>query len=456
MVKKRKSAKIDSSLIHRQENQAFISYSSKNQADVEQIVRFLKDNGINCWMAPGSIPPGSSYLKQIPMAIKNCGVFILMLSAESQESEWVPSEVEMAKNSRRTIIPFHMDTSELDDSFVLMLSHNQRIEACGRSDEACQELLHRICDLWGIRYPTKTEAIRQLSPYETGISALHEMVCERISADIDNRERIQHFRCARSPHMAAFLKYQGWQEDTEGATAVYLIKNRDGQVLMYFSVKCGMLYEQDFAAGMRRTMEKSRRFLSILTGRAKKEPTLEELTEIAGLEEEYGGNLDQLMWALQTKIHEAQQQLDAQTLENKRFSGSVVNYVTKTYSAVELVHLCVSDEGREYWNRVPELRHLEGTMSEVLYWQFVVPVIQEMRNLAGCQYVYTYVPDDSSEGTLTNYYKNKLHFLPEKSIGYMKPQYDFGCTFMCRKIDQLASWRKTYFRQLRERSAQTL
>ena len=54
----------------------FISYSSKDFDKVNSVKNILEINGISCWMAPQCIPPGSSYAKEIPMAIKNCKVYL--------------------------------------------------------------------------------------------------------------------------------------------------------------------------------------------------------------------------------------------------------------------------------------------------------------------------------------------------------------------------------------------
>ena len=68
-------------------------------------------------MAPYSIPPGSDYGSEIPPAIKNCDVFVLVLSYASQDSVWVPKEVDMALSNRKPIIPVHIDNSDINDSF---------------------------------------------------------------------------------------------------------------------------------------------------------------------------------------------------------------------------------------------------------------------------------------------------------------------------------------------------
>ena len=52
----------------------FISYSSKQFSEAESIKNVIEQNGYRCWMAPNSIPAGSSYIKEIPRALSNADI----------------------------------------------------------------------------------------------------------------------------------------------------------------------------------------------------------------------------------------------------------------------------------------------------------------------------------------------------------------------------------------------
>lgn len=122
----------------------FLSYSSKDKEEVLCLKRMLTENGFSCWMAPYSIPPGSDYGCEIPPAIMECDVFILVLSAASQNSLWVPKEVDFAITNMKPIIPFQIDNKELIDAFNFRLSNIQRIEAYERVAEAYEVLVGRL------------------------------------------------------------------------------------------------------------------------------------------------------------------------------------------------------------------------------------------------------------------------------------------------------------------------
>ena len=63
-----------------QYSQVFISYKSEDYQQADWLRSVLEQNGISCWMAPASIPGGSNYAKEIPRAIENCRVFVLVLA----------------------------------------------------------------------------------------------------------------------------------------------------------------------------------------------------------------------------------------------------------------------------------------------------------------------------------------------------------------------------------------
>ncbi len=67
----------------------FISYKAEEFDEANWVRGTLEHNGISCWMAPASIMGGSSYAEEIPKAIRECRVFVLLLSEKSQRSKWV-------------------------------------------------------------------------------------------------------------------------------------------------------------------------------------------------------------------------------------------------------------------------------------------------------------------------------------------------------------------------------
>lgn len=107
----------------------FISYSSKDVDYVTQITGALERAGINYWMAPDNIPAGSNYAKEIPKAIKECTVFLLVFSENSQQSIWVEKEVDRAICEHKEVLPVRIDDVEFNDLFKFYLNNVQMLNA---------------------------------------------------------------------------------------------------------------------------------------------------------------------------------------------------------------------------------------------------------------------------------------------------------------------------------------
>ncbi len=122
----------------------FISYKSEEYSDALWVKNVLEENRISCWLAPGSIPLGSSYAEQISYAIKGCKVFVLILSQNSQNSIWVKKEIDMALNNGKTVVPFAIENCKLESAFDFYLCDVQRCNAYLDKARAMREMIDRI------------------------------------------------------------------------------------------------------------------------------------------------------------------------------------------------------------------------------------------------------------------------------------------------------------------------
>jgi len=138
----------------------FISYSSKDTGVANAVRMMLQQNDIDCWMAPESIAMGDDYSNAIPKAIEVCDLFLLILSANSQGSKWVPKELDSAISHNKPIIPFQIDNEALTTSFNFMLSNIQRIEAFHNLDTSYSKLLAHI--KIELSHPTQQKGNEQL------------------------------------------------------------------------------------------------------------------------------------------------------------------------------------------------------------------------------------------------------------------------------------------------------
>lgn len=166
----------------------FISYKAEEIQDALWVKAALEDKGIGCWMAPDDIPGGSSYATEIPQAIRQCKVFILILSAKTQASVWVSREIDLALNERKTVMPFMLEDCPLQDDFQFYLTNVQRYAAFRDKDAAMQKMLQQIQSLLGVApqaTPAKEEPVASV-PKSEPVQHLpaHWMRPEDISAKV--------------------------------------------------------------------------------------------------------------------------------------------------------------------------------------------------------------------------------------------------------------------------------
>lgn len=95
----------------------FISYSSKDQAVADMLVKALAEKGIGCWIADKSIDAGS-YARQIMQGLREAKIFAVLMSKNSVASPHVKNEIDRAfarLNQGMKIMPLLLDDTPLDD-----------------------------------------------------------------------------------------------------------------------------------------------------------------------------------------------------------------------------------------------------------------------------------------------------------------------------------------------------
>lgn len=90
---------------------------------------------------------------------------------------------------------------------------------------------------------------------------LDSLTCERLSSNPSNLREVENFYNRRNGSLEHTLKDAAYAEDEENHIAYYLIKHSSGRILFYFSLKCGMLYDNLDAGDKLRKMNELYRFL---------------------------------------------------------------------------------------------------------------------------------------------------------------------------------------------------
>ena len=119
----------------------FISHSHQDQTISEKLYDYLTTNGVKCWMDTYDIHPGKPYAKAIVDAIIKCTTFVILFSKNALESDDILNEIDQAHFSRKRIIPFLLDGSEMTNEFRYYLSRRQWIIAYPNTDHHFEDLI---------------------------------------------------------------------------------------------------------------------------------------------------------------------------------------------------------------------------------------------------------------------------------------------------------------------------
>lgn len=274
-------------------------------------------------------------------------------------------------------------------------------------------------------------------------AVLDELICERLRDNPDSRDLIQTFQSERGTLIVEYLKQYGLQEEAEGNTAFYIVRTKRNEVLMFFSLKCGELFDPLFdEAEIEAGYEEYLLIIQALKNvegkpdvQAKAIEKLKRLSEAKGITLQKALNL--VLEGTKTKA----KLLNALSHEKEAEENDNITRVSKTYPGIELVHFCTNDNARETWKRFG----LNHSMGEVIFWKYIVPKFFEVQKIVGCEYAFLFAADLSEDRTLINYYNVALKFAIDVPMGTNKPFYDFTCAFMCQNLNVLKENQQSYF-----------
>ena len=88
------------------------------------------------------------------------------------------------------------------------------------------------------------------------LSIIEKFSCERLTSNPKNRKLIEDFVSEKGSSLVDYLHKCAWDEDIECKTAYYLIKSSEGDVVLFFSLKCGALFDSLVEDNVKRKAKK--------------------------------------------------------------------------------------------------------------------------------------------------------------------------------------------------------
>lgn len=257
--------------------------------------------------------------------------------------------------------------------------------------------------------------------------------CEPLTAIPKNQELIQSFVANKNGKLLeSYLKNKAWKDDLEGETKVYLVKDENGQIALFFSIKCGLLYDQ---YGYDKLDESQLEFVNWVI-EAKVKDDQRALDGYYACGEFEFNDVDKLFRIADEKIE--------LKMEGKEL-GDTVNTlkVSSCYSAIEIQHFCK--------NSLYKLEeNIKVSLGFGLFWEVIVPHILKVTNSVGCKYLYLFAAEQQKEQgkpqKLLQYYKTALKFSDVEGINIIKPSYDKYCYGMIQSIADLRENKETIWK----------
>ena len=96
----------------------FISYSHKDKGFAKKLAGNLEKEGMKVWWDFDALKGGQDWQKEIERGIKQCQYFLVALTPDAVNSEWVGNEIAYASQAQKTIIPLHRKKCEVPISLI--------------------------------------------------------------------------------------------------------------------------------------------------------------------------------------------------------------------------------------------------------------------------------------------------------------------------------------------------
>lgn len=271
---------------------------------------------------------------------------------------------------------------------------------------------------------------------EQQLNKLNSLKVERLCTNkVENLRLIESFVNVHNPNLVKIIKSQKTiNRDETNTIAYYVVKSADGKLLMYFSLKCGELFE---ALDMEKMVLAQKTLNAIAVLQNPEKHTEDKVTEANEFIEK---NIDEIK-AILPNIEDYKQKKQYYEQELQKELNARTQRVLYTHPAVELVEFCANDNARNTWEKLG----MAHKMGECVFWHLIVPKLLQLQEIVGCQYIYLFAADKSYDGDLTSYYKQVLRFSHPIDLSANKPEYDFMCLFLCQAINDLKEGQNAFY-----------
>ena len=104
----------------------FISHASADATLALNICNGLESRGVRCWIAPRDVQSDGTYGTEIMKGLRECEVFLIILSDAASESQQVEREAERASHYKKRIIPLTLGQTDPGPRLEYYIAGRQR------------------------------------------------------------------------------------------------------------------------------------------------------------------------------------------------------------------------------------------------------------------------------------------------------------------------------------------
>ena len=261
----------------------------------------------------------------------------------------------------------------------------------------------------------------KISPNQ--IAILNSFRVTRLKEDDSLLRIVGSFENPKNEILVNYLLGDAFDDDNKNRCACHVVRDDEDEILCYFSIKCGLLYSE---------FEELKKFEKFKNHKIK----LMELQQRSD-----DAQVQEYIEDIKKKLKEAKD--DIERLLGKFDTMPPNKHVAKSFPSIELTHFCVNEAYRNKWQA--HGFSAKNRIGSTLFWHVIVGFVEKIRNLTGCEYLYLFAADATSDRHLVNHYKNMMGLREEMTLSALQPIYDINCTFLCADINSLINYRDEFY-----------
>ncbi|MCQ2282666.1 MAG: hypothetical protein MJZ99_08590 [Bacteroidales bacterium] len=200
-------------------------------------------------------------------------------------------------------------------------------------------------------------------------SVLDSLVVERLRDHrSENATLVNSFSNKKNPVLERIIRTKvSFDRDSEGTVAYYVVKAPTGELLLYFSLKCGELFEKldQFKLDLAYRVKDA---VNVLQHKEQYSNDVYNRAEVF-----INQNITEIKQIL-PDIDKYLEKKEGLSADLRKELNTEMQRVLKTYPAIELQEFCANDNGRKIWKELGIKRKL----GECVFWHKIVDMLDSV------------------------------------------------------------------------------